>query len=66
MFSYTGKILDVNLTDKKIKTTNVDEKTAKRFVGGKGFGVKILYDNLEKNVEPLSPENIIIFASGHK
>lgn len=64
MFSYTNKILDVNLTDKKIKTTNVDEKNAKKFVGGKGLGAKLLYDNLKKNVGPLSPENIIIFASG--
>lgn len=64
MFSYTNKILDVDLTDKKIKTTNLDEKNAKKFVGGKGLGAKILYDNLKKNVDPLSPENIIIFASG--
>ncbi|MBU3901972.1 MAG: hypothetical protein KKE04_01230, partial [Candidatus Thermoplasmatota archaeon] len=58
MFSYTNKILDVDLTDKKIKTTNLDEKNAKKFVGGKGLGAKILYDNLKKNVDPLSPENI--------
>jgi len=64
MFSYTNKILDVDLTHGKIETKNLDEKTAEKFVGGKGLGAKILYDSLKKNTNPLSPENIIIFATG--
>ena len=64
MFSYTNKFLDVNLTHGKIETKNLDEKTAEKFVGGKGLGAKILYDSLKKNTNPLSPENIIIFATG--
>ena len=47
---------------KQIK--NLDESNVRKFVGGKGLGAKILYDNLEKNVDPLSPENIIVFATG--
>jgi len=33
-------------------------------MGGKGFGARILYDQLPAGCEPLSPENILVFAAG--
>jgi aldehyde:ferredoxin oxidoreductase len=61
---YVGKILRVNLTKEKTRIEKLDEETAIKFVGGKGLGAKILYDELTPKVDPLSPENILIFASG--
>jgi aldehyde:ferredoxin oxidoreductase len=37
---------------------------AERFVGGRGFAVKLLWDELRPGTDPLSPDNILIFAAG--
>jgi aldehyde:ferredoxin oxidoreductase len=37
---------------------------ARNFLGGRGFAAKILWDELKPNVDPLSPENRLIFAAG--
>ncbi|NYT04448.1 MAG: aldehyde ferredoxin oxidoreductase family protein, partial [Candidatus Methanofastidiosa archaeon] len=39
-------------------------KTVSKFIGGRGVGVKLLYDTLSPNIDPLSPENIMVFATG--
>ncbi|OLS32260.1 MAG: hypothetical protein HeimAB125_10820, partial [Candidatus Heimdallarchaeota archaeon AB_125] len=35
-----------------------------KFIGGKGLGAKILYDELKPGIDPLGPENIILFMTG--
>ena len=62
--SYNLKMLRVNLSDGTIKTEVLDEKLAQKFLGGRGLGTKILYDEGVAKVEPLSPENKIIFING--
>ena len=62
--SYNLKMLRINLTDNTIKTEALDEKLAQKFLGGRGLGTKILYDEGIAKVEPLSPENKIIFING--
>ncbi|MEM3694979.1 MAG: aldehyde ferredoxin oxidoreductase family protein [Candidatus Bathyarchaeia archaeon] len=61
---YVGKGLRVNLTEEKIRVEKLEGENARKFIGGKGLGAKILYDQLKPNVDPLSPENMLIFASG--
>ncbi len=61
---YTGKILKANLTKRKTYVEKLDEEVARKFIGGKGLGAKILYDSLKPGIDPLSPENLLIFASG--
>jgi len=61
---YTGKILDVDLTSAIISETELDRSLAENYMGGKGFGAKILYDQLPPRCEPLSADNILIFATG--
>jgi aldehyde:ferredoxin oxidoreductase len=61
---YMGKWLNIDLTRKKVKINDLDMAFAKRFLGGRGFGVKILYDMLEANTNPLTPANILVFATG--
>jgi aldehyde:ferredoxin oxidoreductase len=39
-----------------------DVSMARNFLGGRGFAAKILWDELKPNVDPLSPENRLIFA----
>jgi len=61
---YTGKILDVDLTSAVISEAELDRSLAEDYMGGKGFGAKILYDQLSPGCEPLSADNILVFATG--
>ncbi|MDI6846908.1 MAG: aldehyde ferredoxin oxidoreductase family protein [Candidatus Bathyarchaeia archaeon] len=58
------KLLRVNLSKETIKEEKVDAATTKKFVGGRGIGVKILFDELKPGIDPLSPENKLIFMTG--
>lgn len=57
-------LLRVDLTHKEIKASNVPEKLEKAYIGGKGIATKLLYESLTPRIDPLSPENIIIFGIG--
>ncbi|CAB1065992.1 Tungsten-containing aldehyde:ferredoxin oxidoreductase (EC [Olavius sp. associated proteobacterium Delta 1] len=61
---YTGKILDVDLTSAVVSEAELDRSLAADYMGGKGFGAKILYDQLPTGCEPLSADNILVFATG--
>jgi aldehyde:ferredoxin oxidoreductase len=61
---YTGKVLRINLTDKTSKEEQLPLEIAKDYIGGAGFGVKYLYDEVPAGADPLGPENKLIFASG--
>ncbi len=64
MKGWTGNILRVNLTDKTYKKESFDEKFATTWIGGRGFAVKILYDELKPGIDPLGPENKLVVALG--
>jgi len=64
MFAYWGKILRVNLTDGTIKEEHFDEKFAKKWLGTRGFGIYYLLKEMDPTVDPFSPENKIIYATG--
>jgi aldehyde:ferredoxin oxidoreductase len=61
---YSGKILRINLTDQTAKEEKLPLGIAKDFIGGAGFGIKYLYDEVNAGTDPLSPDNKLIFASG--
>ena len=70
---YMGKFLEVDLANKTIKDVTFDEKTLRKYLGGKGLALKYLYDyakELEKKgvnlkeLDPFGPENMVIFATG--
>ncbi|MGI9953135.1 aldehyde ferredoxin oxidoreductase family protein [Moorellaceae bacterium AZ2] len=61
---YTGKILRVDLTRKESRVEELDPRLAAAYIGGAGLGIKLLYDALPAGVDPLSPENVLIFAPG--
>ncbi len=64
MYGYTGRIHVVDLSNRSLKILELDENTAKLYIGGKGLANKILYDYSIWNYDPFSPENLLIFASG--
>ncbi len=64
MKGWTGYILRVNLTDKTWKKESFTEEFAKKWVGGRGFASKILFDELKPGIDPLGPENKLVVALG--
>jgi len=64
MFGYMGKILRVNLSKWEISEEFPDESVLKMFLGGSGLATKYLFDEVEKGVDPLGPENKLIFMTG--
>jgi len=59
-----GKYLDVNLTDRSIGEYPIPEEWWRSHLGGKGIGARILLDELTGKEDPLSPENVLVFATG--
>jgi len=64
MFGYLGEILRLNLTDLTISTETLREDVLKRYIGGSGLASKILCDELNPSVAPLSSDNLLIFMTG--
>ncbi len=64
MYSYTGKILRIDLSKDRISEGRLKERDAKKFIGGKGFGAKLLFDEIDPQIDPLSPRNTLILSTG--
>ena len=64
MNGWTGQILRVNLTTKTFRVETFSEEFARKWIGGRGFAVKILYDELKPGIDPLGPDNKFIVAVG--
>lgn len=64
MNGWSGKILDVDLSESTIEVHPLDREMAHLFLGGRGLGARLLWDLVGPQVEPLSAENVLIFATG--
>ena len=62
--SYGGRYLRVDLTSGRIWDEQLDKETYRSYVGGSGYGARVLYDEVPPGVEWSSPENRFIVASG--
>ncbi|SFQ98025.1 aldehyde ferredoxin oxidoreductase N-terminal domain-containing protein [Desulfoscipio geothermicus] len=64
MAGYQGLVLRVDLTYKKVYTEELNQKWANDYLGGKGLGIKYLYEEVGPGVGALSAENKLIFMTG--
>jgi aldehyde:ferredoxin oxidoreductase len=64
MYGWNGKFLRVNLSKSKAVADQYGASIAKRFLGGRGFAVKILWDELGPRTDALSPDNKLVLATG--
>ncbi len=64
MYGYKGKMLKVDLTNEKITEEPLRMDFAEEYIGGKGLAARYLLEELKPGVNPLSPENILIFMTG--
>lgn len=61
---WNGRFLRVDLTRGKTRVKEYSSDLAVKFMGGRGFAVKLLWDELQPGVDPLGPDNILMFATG--
>jgi len=64
LYGYAGKLLRVDLTNETFTDVVINEKMARDFIGGTGFGVKILYDEVPADVAWNDPRNRWFIGSG--
>lgn len=62
--TYNGKLLRINLSTGEIKEEALDLELAKKFIGGRGLGTKMLLDEGIAEVDPLSEQNKLIYITG--
>ena len=62
--SMFGQILNVDLTAETWKLSEYPQDLARKYLGGRGFNVYTLYDQLPADVDPLGPENLLMFTCG--
>lgn len=60
----SNKVLEVNLTTGKTNVLQISTEDRKKYIGGKGLGIKLLFDRLKVGTDPLSEDNIIAFMPG--
>lgn len=64
MIGYSQRALRVDLSTNDIKTEKLSEEFCADYIGGYGFASKILWDELPPGADPLSPDNVLIYAIG--
>jgi aldehyde:ferredoxin oxidoreductase len=63
-YGFMGKIIRIDLTNQKIKIEEPDEIFYRTYMGGKGFVAYYLLKEVQPGIDPLSPDNKLIFATG--
>ncbi len=63
-YAEKGINLEVDLTRGNIERVETDPRDTELYLGGLGTNAKILWDRVPPEVEPFSPENLLIFSAG--
>ena len=63
-YAETGFNLEVDLTRGNIEKVQTDPRDTELYLGGLGTNAKILWDRVPPEVEPFSPDNLLIFSAG--
>lgn len=64
MHGYAGKFLRVNLSTGRIEAEPLPRQDILDVVGGRGFGIRRLYDEVPPHIDPLGEENKLLFLTG--
>lgn len=64
LYGYAGKILRIDLSRREVKYEELSKDLVKRYVGGRGFNVRRLYNEVPPGTDPLGPENKLMIATG--
>jgi aldehyde:ferredoxin oxidoreductase len=64
MKGYLGKILKIDLTTGRSSTRTFDESHVRKYLGGQGFAVELVYHGVPKGTDALDPKNVLAMAGG--
>jgi aldehyde:ferredoxin oxidoreductase len=64
MDGYAGVILSVDLTAGSVQQQPLPDEWKQKYLGGRGFGVRIISDLVNPVIDPLSDQNVVVFAAG--
>jgi len=65
MYAFTGKILHVNLTKRRVWSESLKRSLAEKFLGARGINAALLWRLIGRSgIDPLGPENVLIFGAG--
>ncbi len=64
MKGYKNCVLRIDLSSKNISKEKLNMEYVKRYLGGEGYGVALLWDEVPHDTEPLSEKNILSFNTG--
>ena len=62
--SMLGKILDIDLGSETWKLSECPQDVVRKYLGGRGFNLHILHDQLPVDADPLGPENLLLLSCG--
>lgn len=64
MKGFFGKLLRIDLTRQSYVQETIPDRVFKQYLGGKGLGSYLLLQNIKPGIDPLSPDNKLIFTTG--
>ena len=64
MDGYAGKIAYADLSAGKVTIKPTPPELKKKYIGGRGFGIRLLTDMVDPKIDPLSEKNILVYAAG--
>ncbi len=64
MYGFYNRVLHIDISRRSFKEEGIGDDLLRRTLGGKGLGTHLLLHNTRAGVDPLSPDNAIIFATG--
>jgi aldehyde:ferredoxin oxidoreductase len=59
-----NRVLEVNLGTREVKAFRISVQERRLYLGGKGLGLKYLYERLAPGIDPLAEENVLAFFMG--
>lgn len=64
LMGYAGNYLSINLSTLTGSSGSIDRDLARNYIGGTGIAARLLYDGQKAGLDPLSPESMVIIATG--
>jgi aldehyde:ferredoxin oxidoreductase len=59
-----AKTAFIDLSDGDVRVVETERDDVRRFLGGRGLGARLLYEAVGPDVDPLGPDNLLIFTAG--
>jgi aldehyde:ferredoxin oxidoreductase len=60
----SNRILEIDLTKGQVRELQVTDNDRRLYLGGKGLGLKLLFERLHPGIDPLGQDNYLAFMMG--